>query len=553
MELLEHIAYLPPVSTPSDPLETSARVHALAYFLVQTPSKRPVLFFASPSLFWEALRTCWHLGITPVLSPDIQKGNLHQLHRQGCDSLITDSQDILTEALPVFSYGQTQKSFPWPQPAPADPKRHAVYLFTSGSTGERKWVVKTFDQLNQELQVLDALWGDSFRTCPIYASVSPQHIYGLLFSVLWPAANSLPVARARFLHWDELPEQALNTGAIIITSPTHLKILAQKAPHAPWPHVAIFSSGGPLPYPISQSVFAHTQVWVREIYGSTETGGIAWRSQEQGEQSPWALLPKVRVSIDDQGLLYSTSPWSEWTALHPTGDRASLNPHGTFQLLGRADRIVKLFEKRINLGEMERILLQSPSIQEVKILAPPDGSHLWCALTPRQPLQASERAAVIQSCKQLLLAHFEPSLLPRHWYIGDMPYNTQGKLTLHDLQMAIQSQSWTLEPTFSNIEVSADQIQAQVWVPAHYFYLQGHFPGMPIVPGVCQLHWVMQLIQKHWPESSYRIKGKVKYSAILIPEKQVQLEIQRSGPTLRFTISHDGKKYSSGRLNASDI
>lgn len=553
MEPLEHIACTSPVGFPSGLHMASARVQALGEFLVQTATQRPILFFASPSFFWDALRTCWYLGVTPVLSPDLQQGNLQQLKDQGCDSLITDSTDIPHQPLPVFFYGQTKEWAPWPQPMPPDPKRHAVYLFTSGSTGERKWVAKTFDQLNQELQVLDALWGSALRSLPFYASVSPQHIYGLLFSVLWPAVNSRPVAQARFLHWEELPVQALKEGAVIITSPTHLKILAQKAPHTPWPHVIVFSSGGPLSYSVSQSVFSKTQVWVREIYGSTETGGIAWRTQQQGHQTPWSLLPNVQVTIDDQGLLYSTSPWSEWDTLHPTGDKASINPHGTFQLLGRSDRIVKLFEKRINLGEMERLLLQSSSIQEVKIIAPPDGGHLWCALTPSHPIPAPERASIIKRCKQLLSAHFEPSLLPRHWYVGDMPYNTQGKLTLHDLQSAIQSQSWTFEPIYSNTTVSTDRIQTHVCVPSHYFYLQGHFPGTPIVPGVCQLQWVIQLIQKYWPESSYRIKGKVKYSAILTPNKPVVLEIHRSGAMLRFSISLDGKKYSSGRLNASEL
>src|SRR6476646_1733083 len=69
-----------------------------------------------------------------------------------------------------------------------DPKADLL-MFTSGSSGEPKAIRKTLQQLDAEVATLDHVWGAELADCPVFATVSHQHIYGLLFKVLWPLAT----------------------------------------------------------------------------------------------------------------------------------------------------------------------------------------------------------------------------------------------------------------------------------------------------------------------------------------------------------------------------
>jgi len=83
-----------------------------------------------------------------------------------------------------------------------------------------------------------------------------------------------------------------------------------------------------------------------EVLGSTETGGIAWRVQSEGDpESAWTPFPRARVEARD-GLLHVRSPQSDLEHGVTTGDAIELATGGRFLLRGRADRIVKLFDER---------------------------------------------------------------------------------------------------------------------------------------------------------------------------------------------------------------
>src|SRR6218665_2177251 len=120
----------------------------------------------------------------------------------------------------------------------------------------------------------------------------------------------------------------------------------------------VFSSGGPLPFEVSRSaamVLGQTPV---EVFGSSETGGIAWRQCASAEDS-WQLFSDVQWRLHD-GCLAVCSPRLPDAAWWSTSDRAEpAGIHG-FRLLGRADRIVKIEEKRVSLDAMEQQLLKTP-------------------------------------------------------------------------------------------------------------------------------------------------------------------------------------------------
>jgi acyl-CoA synthetase (AMP-forming)/AMP-acid ligase II len=67
-----------------------------------------------------------------------------------------------------------------------DPDACELVLFTSGSTGEPGAITKTLRQLDSEIESLEAQFGAALGDALVQGTVSHQHIYGLLFRVLWP-------------------------------------------------------------------------------------------------------------------------------------------------------------------------------------------------------------------------------------------------------------------------------------------------------------------------------------------------------------------------------
>jgi acyl-coenzyme A synthetase/AMP-(fatty) acid ligase len=99
--------------------------------------------------FAAALLACWQQGITPIIAPDTQPGTIQQLQAV-IAGIITDRQLTHVDMLTVSP--SVSDSLPvWEARAPQD---RALDLFTSGSTGMRKRIPKTFAQLAHELTVL---------------------------------------------------------------------------------------------------------------------------------------------------------------------------------------------------------------------------------------------------------------------------------------------------------------------------------------------------------------------------------------------------------------
>ncbi|MFA0544481.1 AMP-fatty acid ligase, partial [Vibrio sp. 10N.222.52.B7] len=103
--------------------------------------------------------------------------------------LDTETREPLTDNLPTIELAAIQ-----------------LTLFTSGSSGTPKAIDKTLEHLDIEIAQLDKNWGDLLKGNRVHSTVSHQHIYGLLFRILWPLCSGVPFGR----HNLEFPEQILS-------------------------------------------------------------------------------------------------------------------------------------------------------------------------------------------------------------------------------------------------------------------------------------------------------------------------------------------------------
>lgn len=173
-----------------------------------------------------------------------------------------------------------------------------------------------------------------------------------------------------------------------------------------------------------------------EIYGSTETGVMGWRSR-QDEQTVWQPFPEVSFQGDDDG------SWRARSALIPQAegmkldDKLAFDERGCFQLCGRHDRIVKIEDKRISLSEIERRLLSLPEIDDAVALQVTrhDRSGIGVVLVLKSPTAPAGLPALKRQWRHELLKWLEPVAMPRFWRIVDaIPLNSQSKRAWPQIQ-----------------------------------------------------------------------------------------------------------------------
>lgn len=88
-----------------------------------------------------------------------------------------------------------------------------------------------------------------------------------------------------------------------------------------------------------------------------------------------------------------------------------------------------------------------------------------------------------------------------------------------------------------------------VHVPIDLRYLEGHFPGNPIVPGVAQLLLVERAIRRAFPElGAPKGLARLKFEARIDPGDDVVVELDRADDKVRFSIVRGETTCSRGTL-----
>jgi len=513
-----------------------------------------LLFAKDSGLFLLGLLALWLNRKTVVLPPNDLPETLAELAPQtvGLVSDFDPPARCLHLDLRQLSSGAV------PVPRLLCPGTPALVLVTSGSTGSPKRVEKTLDQLETELLAQESLWGEGTKGARVYATVSHQHIYGLLFRLLWPLVTGRPFARFAHLYPEELALDMVGP-SVLVSGPAHLKRFPQLVSLADFGDKVrlCLSSGGPLDRETALSV---AQGWGRapvEIFGSTETGGVAYRCRQEGQpERLWTPLPGVEVR-SDQGQLLVRSPYvnlegqAEWFLM---GDLVELRPLG-FELLGRADRVAKIEEKRVSLPRMEAKLLERPEVAQAWLTAlesPPGRVRLAGVLGLTQAGweqvdQTGERA-LTQVLRDHLRQSFEELLVPRRFLLlPQLPLDPQGKPDRSRMTELL------LHPRLPQIlgrRSKPEELWVRLRVPNHLAYFQGHFDQAPVLPGVVEVFWVHQYLNQALGRlvAVKRVSG-LKFSAPLLPGAVCELQILLAGPgRWSFVYTQGSTRCGSGIL-----
>lgn len=107
------------------------------------------------------------------------------------------------------------------------------------------------------------------------------------------------------------------------------------------------------------------------------------------------------------------------------------------------------------------------------------------------------------------------------------------------------------EPVIRDVRRADARVELNLLVPESLFYLQGHFPGFPILPGVVQLDWAVRYGRQYLPVGAAPAKTvQVKFRKPIRPNGQIDLALtylaQRQ--LLSFECRDDEGLCSSGQI-----
>jgi acyl-coenzyme A synthetase/AMP-(fatty) acid ligase len=535
-----------------------ARVHAW-HGLLATQAGRNVALYLDDSIeFGAALLGAWHAGKTVWLSADTLPAT--------CASLRASVDVFLGEFPAELAPLQPQAGLPVSRAAGLNIALHgdmpALVVFTSGSTGAAQAIPKKLSQLANEVATLEVLFGARAGDAAVWATVSHQHIYGLLFKVLWPLATGRAMHALSVIYPEELTQVLGAAPCVLVASPAHLKRLPD---HLDWRAAAgmlrvVFSSGAPLATDAALAAGALLGTVPVEVYGSSETGGVAWRQRADIDDNTWVPFPTVDWRLDEEdSALEVRSPHladDNWLTL---ADRAQRSGEQGFMLLGRSDRIVKIEEKRISLSAMEAALVASGLAAEARVLVPeaPAGERqrLAAFIVPtaagRVVLEQEGKVALNNRLRAVLATVVDAVALPRRWrYLEQMPVNAQGKTTMTSL-LALLDGERPVFPRMRELERDPQRVVLEVTAPANLLYFDGHFDVAPILPGVVQIDWAIHYGRQYFTMPPvFKGMQQLKFQQVVAPDVAVRLELAHDPVkgSLQFRYVSEAGQHASGRV-----
>lgn len=517
------------------------REHALrlAAALQARGVQRVALYLEDAAELAIALLGAWRAGVQVLLPADAQVQTRQRLSSQ-VDLWLDDLTELDAEPLPG---------------ARLLPEHCRVTLCTSGSSGEPKLIDKSLAQLANEVEALERLWGQNLGQATILGSVACQHIYGLLFRLLWPLCAGRPFCRRALPFPEDLQQASLgHTDFAWVASPALLKRMGDNLDWSALSCVKqVFSSGGALPSEAAESLHERLGQWPTEIYGSSETGGIGWR---QGDTA-WQPFPGVKLNLDETGALRIASPYLPAGHIEQSADAAEIGADGRFVLRGRLDRIIKLEEKRISLPMLEQALTSHDWVTDARLGVIQEGRAFLGAVLALSPngvhvLRNQGRRSVTETLRRHLAEHCETIALPRRWrLLLELPYSSQGKLAQSQIDALLAAPRPTrVEP------VSAEQRDGewllQLQVPLDLAHFTGHFPQTPVLPGVVQVDWAQQLARQLIIDLPPRFAGMevLKFQQLVRPGDTLQLSLRFDAERgkLYFAYRNGEAACSSGRI-----
>lgn len=258
---------------------------------------------------------------------------------------------------------------------------------TSGSTGSPKPCEHPLAALRQETRQLAALFPARAR---VLCAVPAHHIYGFLFSVLLPRALGLEpeaVVDVRGHLPASLPRIA-RPGDLVVAHPGYWEAAAGATQPLPSDVIGVTSTA-PCADGTSEALERCGLARLFQVYGSSETAGIGWRSSHR---DAYTLFPHWSFADDAATLLRRLPGGQQQEAGSP--DLLQRIGERHFRVGSRHDEAVQVGGINVFPARVRAVLLQHPLVEDaaVRLMRPDEGARLKAFVVPTARADANLQA-----------------------------------------------------------------------------------------------------------------------------------------------------------------
>jgi len=425
-----------------------------------------------------------------------------------------------------------------------EPQDIIINFLTSGSSSTPKLIKKTLFNLIEEAKDLNDMFLKSEQNLRFISTTKLTHLFGLSFHLMVPLCGGFVIDTATI----DYPEQINFENALLVATPSFLEKISKYNFELPISPKWIFSSGAKL----KDDVFSYfeTKSNVIEIYGSTESGVVAYRNSSSSEALTKA--PNVLVKQDEKNQIVLQSnyfPEYEITL----NDVIEMKSDEEFVMLNRSDRILKIQEKRISASNLEEKLNTNDFIENSHCLKINDKIACVVVLTRvgKEYFLENGNIELIKSIKSYLKNKTE--IIPQKWrFLHEIPKNKMGKLDTQKIEQIFMTN--LSHPFVLNQHSDKNKAEIELFFDKNSNFFKGHFDNYPIVPGVVQLFFVDWFIKDVFGISLLPVQmKKIKFSNLIRPNQIIKLLLVNEERFISYKYFNNDTTFSSGIFPKSDI
>ena len=455
-----------------------------------------------------------------------------------------------------------------------------INFFTSGSTEQPKCIKKSLFNLIEEAKDAAIELQYSPKPLIVKSTTTMCHLFGTTFHFMFPLCNGHIIDTTRVLY----PENVDKKNCLLVSTPAFLSSICKHNLLFDIAPKYIITAGAKL----DNDTFKYLEQFskVTEIYGSTETGIIAYRNSAEDEYL--TIFPNVKVL--DNNTIITNYGYGETIEIcdnievkenspskfrdKPEGCERNLGvvtlkgkPYdgsddeaaegGTrlnkLKVLGRKDRILKIYDKRVSVSAIEKSLIATKLVKQSYCLENNGKLASICALSEEGKNYLISNG-IIELEKLLKQAVSQVSeVLPQKWkFCDELPLTQSGKIN-KDFISYLFNVKFSLPIILEKI-VNYNEVIYKLFFYKNSNFYKGHFPNFPITPGVAQLYLANELAKYNFSNchTSGQIK-KIKFTNIIFPDSIIYLSIKQSDKGIAFSYYQDDKIFSSGVFPIIDI
>jgi long-chain acyl-CoA synthetase len=338
---------------------------------------------------------------------------------------------------------------------PAGDSPPLLQQYTSGSTGAPKRVIRTHANLLFELERLARVFhvGEDDR----FLGAAPfSHVNGLVRTMLTSTFVGATLHPVRQFHRRGALELIARERITFFGAVPYMFIVLADAPVRGTVDLSslriVFSASAPLLPDDNRRFHAKYGRWVRQLYGSTETGTISVNLDEDVAahlDSVGHPLPDVRVDVVDEqgrpvaagvegevvvaspGAILAYAGNAEATAasfrdgVYLSGDLGRKDADGHLVLTGRKKFLINRGGFKVNPLEVEDAIRSHPKVRDVAVVGAP-GPHgddvVRCVVVASEPCAPEE---IVRHCEGRIADYKIPSRIE---FRDELPKSETGKL-----------------------------------------------------------------------------------------------------------------------------